>query len=234
MNRSIIRLFGVVILLFTVLIVWTSRWTVFDATALQNNSLNRLEFFATEKIKRGRILADNGAVLAESVRAGGGTWTRRYPYGPLFSQAVGYNVLSEAQRDRARMVARLGIAGQTDRLDERVRLLQRRHPRSVTTCTRRSTRRRRGWRGSWCCTPSRLHGHRGSVVAIVPQTGAVKVMYSAPSYNDNEPSSCKFPAAAWSTMPPRAELPPGSTFKLVTTTAALDSGKYTPDSVDQR
>ncbi len=54
MNRSIIRLFGVVILLFTVLIVWTSRWTVFDATALQNNSLNRLEFYATEKVKRGR------------------------------------------------------------------------------------------------------------------------------------------------------------------------------------
>ena len=93
MNRSIIRLFGVVILLFTVLIVWTSRWTVFDATALQNNSLNRLEFYATEKIKRGRILADNGAVLAESVHAGGGTWTRRYPYGPLFAQTVGYNVL---------------------------------------------------------------------------------------------------------------------------------------------
>ncbi len=60
MNRSIIRLFGVVILLFTVLIVWTSRWTVFNATALQNNSLNRLGFYASLKVKRGEILADNG------------------------------------------------------------------------------------------------------------------------------------------------------------------------------
>ncbi len=90
MNRSIVRLFGVVILMFTVLIVWTSRWTVFSATALNNNSLNRLQFYASLKVKRGAILADDGRVLAKSVRAGGGTWKREYPTAGLFSQAVGY------------------------------------------------------------------------------------------------------------------------------------------------
>ncbi|MDE3111206.1 MAG: hypothetical protein KGL02_14880, partial [Acidobacteriota bacterium] len=94
MNRSIVRLFAVVILMFSVLVVWTSRWTVFSATALNNNSLNKLQFFATEKIKRGRILAGNGDVLAKSVRGSGGLWTRRYPFGSLFSQAVGFNILS--------------------------------------------------------------------------------------------------------------------------------------------
>ncbi|HUY58576.1 MAG TPA: penicillin-binding protein 2 [Solirubrobacteraceae bacterium] len=228
MNRSIIRLFGVVILLFTVLIVWTSRWTVFDATALQNNSLNRLEFFATEKIKRGRIIADNGAVLAESVRAGGGTWTRRYPYGSLFAQAVGYNVLSQSQRaglEWSRASELLGkptgltsvfgsfnggpkVGDQVDStLDPKAQRLAR----------------------------SLLAGRVGSVVAIVPQTGAVKVMYSNPTYNDNdlkahcppnpEVIGCQFNYAT------QAGLPPGSTFKLITTTAALDSGRYTPSSI---
>ena len=44
MNGSIARLFVVVILLFALLVAWTSRWTVFDATALQNNPLNKLAY----------------------------------------------------------------------------------------------------------------------------------------------------------------------------------------------
>src|ERR1700728_3137179 len=92
MNRSIIRLFGVVILLCTLLIVWTSRWTVFSATELNNNPRNQLGYYASLKVKRGEILADNGAVLAKSVRAPGGTWNRDYPEGPLFSQAVGFYI----------------------------------------------------------------------------------------------------------------------------------------------
>ncbi len=74
----------------------------------------------------------------------------------------------------------------------------------------------------------------GSVVAIVPQTGAVKVMYSTPSYNNNDPNPARArrpPAAASTSTPTQGGYPPGSTFKLVTTTAALNSGRYTPDSI---
>ena len=41
MNRSIVRLFAVVILLFTRAVVWTSRWTVFSATALEQQPLEQ-------------------------------------------------------------------------------------------------------------------------------------------------------------------------------------------------
>ena len=34
-----------------------------------------------------------------------------------------------------------------------------------------------------------LAGRAGSVVALDPQTGAIKVMYSNPSYNDNHPQA---------------------------------------------
>ena len=97
MNAPIARLFGVVILLFTLLVVWTSRWTVIDSKALQNNTLNARTLIDEEKIDRGRILADNGDVLAKSVPAPGGTFTRKYPTGSLFAQAVGYSIVSEGE-----------------------------------------------------------------------------------------------------------------------------------------
>jgi peptidoglycan glycosyltransferase len=69
MNRAILRLFGVMTLLFAVLVAFTSRWTVFSATALQNNPLNRLALYASEKVKTGSLLADDGAALAERRRS---------------------------------------------------------------------------------------------------------------------------------------------------------------------
>ncbi len=74
MNVPIARLFGVIVVLFTLLVVWTSRWTVFQAGALNNDVLNRRTLIDELKIKRGRIIADDGTVLARSVPAVGGTY----------------------------------------------------------------------------------------------------------------------------------------------------------------
>jgi peptidoglycan glycosyltransferase len=222
MNRPIAHLFTVIMVLFGLLIIWTSRWTVFDASALQHNSLNKLDFYASLKIERGRILADNGEVLARSVRAGGGTWTRVYPQGSLFAQAVGYDNArfgSSAGLEQYHSALLSGRAGSTlssvfgplgggqqvgDDLETTL------DPRAQTMAR------------------SLLAGRPGSVVALVPQTGAVKVLYSNPSYNDNAPDAkggTQFFRAV------QGEYPPGSTFKIVTTTAALNSGKYTPNSM---
>ena len=97
MNTAILRLFGFCVILFALLVVFTSRWTVFDATALQNNPLNRSQFLAELTVKRGRILADNGQVLARSVKGPGDTWTRTYPTGSLFAQAVGYLIADKGE-----------------------------------------------------------------------------------------------------------------------------------------
>jgi len=88
-----------------------------------------------------------------------------------------------------------------------------------------------------------LAGRTGAVVAIDPRTGAILALASSPSFDPNRLSSHS-PAAIraaydeYSTDPKRPllnrplaqTLPPGSTFKLVTAAAALESGNYTPDS----
>jgi peptidoglycan glycosyltransferase len=219
MSRPIARLFAFFLVLFAFLIAWTSRWTVFEASSLNKNPLNSRALIDTLKIREGRILADNGEVLAKSVPAGDGTWRRVYPQGSLFAQAVGYFNARENQRaglessDLAYLEGSsqglgsvFGPTGGTQVGDD-----------VHTTLDPAGQREAR----------AALAGQAGSVVAIEPSTGAVLVMYSNPSYNDNDPSAggSQFDIAT------QAQDPPGSTFKVVTATAAIDSGKFTPNSM---
>lgn len=85
-------------------------------------------------------------------------------------------------------------------------------------------------------------GYTGAVVALNPQTGAVLAMASTPSYDPNRLASHdpQVQERAWQAytaerngVPLRnraveAIYPPGSTFKLVTAAAALESGVATP------
>lgn len=78
-----------------------------------------------------------------------------------------------------------------------------------------------------------------SVVALEPDTGKILAMASLPSYDPNELASHDFPSVieAYERLDAREDeplvnrairttLPPGSTFKLVTAAAAIESGKY--------
>ncbi|MEA2271836.1 MAG: penicillin-binding protein, partial [Solirubrobacteraceae bacterium] len=83
-----------------------------------------------------------------------------------------------------------------------------------------------------------LAGRKGAVVALDPHTGAVKVFASVPSYNPNDVRSAQTfrrlnqdnTNAPLFDRVTQAGYPPGSTFKVVTAIAALDSGRYTPSS----
>ncbi|HET9105064.1 MAG TPA: penicillin-binding transpeptidase domain-containing protein [Solirubrobacteraceae bacterium] len=220
MNGPIAKLFGVVVLLFALLIVWTSRWTVFEASSLAANPLNKRTLVDALRIKRGRILADDGTVLARSVRAPGQTWSRTYPTGSLFAQPVGYfNALQgqafglersrgpELQGLQTGLSSVFGPLGGSQRVGDDV----------YTTLDAKAQR----------LAVQLLAGRAGAVVAITPRTGAVKVLYGSPSYDDNH-----YNPATTSTFDraTQSSYPPGSTFKIVTATAAIDSGRFTPNS----
>ena len=227
MRPQIVRLFGVFVFLFALLIVFTSRWTVLDASSLQNNSLNRLALLQELRIKRGKILADDGTVLARSVPAQGGTWSRTYPTGSLFAQPIGYEIAAQdrhAGLEKAEnsylIAAPSGLSsvfGQVSpsRVGDDV----------YTTLDPKAQR----------AAVQALAGQAGSVVALDPRTGAIKVMYSNPGYNDNNPDSSACRSCSQVNWATQGAYAPGSTFKVVTAAAGIDSGQYTPNStVDGR
>jgi penicillin-binding protein A len=234
-NAPIARLFALIVVLFGLLVVFTSRWTVFEADELRDNALNRRELLAQQRVRRGAIRASNGGLLARSLERGDGTFTRTYPTGSLFSHAVGYSYIttSRAGLERSQNDVLSGRAdGELGSIFDRLSGSSQRGDEVRTTLHERAQR----------VALQQLGDRRGAVVALDPRTGAVRVMASVPQYDPNAVGAADdFTALNRDDNAPllnrttQAGYPPGSTFKVVTAIAAIDSGRYRPDSrVDGR
>ena len=231
MNRQIVQLFGLSVLLFATLVAFTSWWTVLGADDLEDNSANRRPLIEEQRIPRGLVRARDGTVLARSLPRGSGstrTFTRTYPTGPLFSHAVGYNFISKGRAglERSRNDDLTGKESEFSSIFSQLQSKDRRGKDITTTLDARAQR----------TALQALGGRRGSIVAVEPQTGRVRVMVSVPEYDPNAVPRrfAELNRGAGSPLVNRAtqsRYPPGSTFKVVTAAAALDSGKYTPQSI---
>jgi peptidoglycan glycosyltransferase len=232
MNSPIARLFGFVIVLFLLLIGFTSRWTVFQAQSLRNNPLNARSVLEQQLIPRGSIRADDGTVLARSTRGRGGAYTRTYPTGDLFALPIGYSYtsLGRAGLESARNSELTGRAN-VSQLNSVINQLTGHKQVGDDVYSTLDPKAQR-------IAVAQLAGRKGSVVALDPQTGAVKVMASFPSYDPNQLRAGQAALArldqsgqSLQNRATQAAYLPGSTFKVVTAIAAIDSGRYTPDSM---
>jgi peptidoglycan glycosyltransferase len=230
-NRQIVQLFGLSLLLFAALIAYTSRWTVFEAESLADRPVNRRALLEEQQIPRGLIKAADGTILARSVPRGRGarrTFSRTYPTGPLFSHAVGYSFISRGRAglERSRNDDLTGKQSEFSSIFSELQSKQREGEDLITTLDPKAQK----------VAIQALGGRRGSIVAVEPQTGRVRVMLSVPQYDANDVPDrfSQFAHAQDSPLLNRAtqsRYPPGSTFKVVTAAAALDSGKFTPESI---
>ncbi len=229
MNKPIIRVFAVLLLLFGLLAYFTTRWTVLDRADLQANPQNKRELLAEQKIERGSISAENGTLLARSLRRGDGTYARRYPENGLFAQTVGYSFLNPGTAGLERFYNGQ-LTGRTAGLDQTLRKLQGKRQQGNDLRTALDPQ-------SQQIALDQLAGRPGAVVALDPRNGRVKVMASVPSYDPNVLRSARQTAVLNSA--PGAPLlnrttaglyPPGSIFKVVTAAAAIDSGLFEPTS----
>jgi peptidoglycan glycosyltransferase len=218
-NASISRLFVLVLVLFALLVAFTSRWTVFEAEALRNNDNNRRELLAEQLIKRGVIRADNGEVLAGSRALPQKRFGRRYPTGPLFAHAVGCTSLDRGRSGiedyyndaltgrRTEFIGALDSLLGPDKLGDGLRTTLSSKSQKVAT------------------DALAAREQRGAVVAMELKTGAVKVLAAKPSF-DPSTGDC----GANLNLATQGLFPPGSTMKALTASAAIDSGRYEPSS----
>jgi peptidoglycan glycosyltransferase len=224
MNDQIVKLFGVIVVLFALLVFFTSRWTVFDASALNHNPLNQRTAIAQSQIKRGPILADDGEVLARSIPAGGGTWKRTYPQGSLFAQTVGYWRGSGDDAGLELSYAN-ALQGSTSTVSSVFGALSSHPDDGDTLDTTLDPRAQAAARVG-------LAGRVGAVVALDPRDGDVLALYADPTYDPNHPNAtCNGVTCSYFDQATESALPPGSTFKIVTATGAIDTGHFTPSSV---
>jgi peptidoglycan glycosyltransferase len=216
MNAPIYRLFALFVVLFAVLIGFTSRWAIFGAKRLQDNPRNARTVLEEQQVKRGVIRADDGTVLAGSVPLSENRYGRRYPTGDLFGQPVGWDDVRLGRGGLERFYndqltgASNEFAGIIDSLSKKTKV----GDDLDTTLDPKAQK----------AAFAALNGRKGAVVAMDVKTGAVRVLAGNPPFDPAKPAKNQFITAT------QGLYPPGSTFKTVTATAALDTGKYEPGS----
>lgn len=219
-----------------VLLAQTTYLQGIDAARLNEDSRNLRTMIARFESPRGKILLHDGTVIATSRVTGDGRYRYRrfYPNGPLYAAVTGYVSLYSAG----------GIEQAEDAVlsgsDPRVKV------RGLVDGTRvgatlRLTIDRRAQRAAY--EGLRDTGLPGAAVAIDPKTGEILAMVSFPSYDPNAYTTFNTvklgrvdkrlqddPGNPLLNRTIQQNYPPGSTFKVVTSAAALSSGKYGPNT----
>ena len=235
MNRQITRLAVVGVVLIASLIVATTYWQTWAVAGLESRQDNAIQRVAQFTIDRGLIYTADGTVLARNVRQrvkGKTLYFRRYPQAGLAAHAVGY---STQMRARAGLEQSMNdyLTGSNANLNtvlsttvDKLRGATIRGNRLVLTIRPNAQR----------VALQALGGRCGAVVVLEPKTGRVLVMASSPTYDPNlverrfgQISRIRAACAQAAPLLNRATrglYAPGSTFKVVTAAAALDSGRY--------
>ncbi len=232
-DRQIRRLGLAFLVLFVLLLAQVNYLQVFAANRLANNPANQRLLLEEYDVDRGNILArDERTVLARSRPTSGQLkYLRTYPGGSLYGQITGYysvvygrSALESAYNDY--LAGRAAELLPQNLVDE----ILGRPKRGATVVTTIDPVLQR-------TAEDALGNLPGAVVAMDPKSGQILAMYANPAYDPTPLASHnpKAVRAAWKRLndtPSKPLLsrasqelfPPGSTFKLVTTAAALENG----------
>lgn len=229
MDRRIRRVFFAVVALFALLAIYTARWTVIDARSLNQNALNKIPAQKNAMKPRGSILAASGKLLARSTKQSDGQYVRSYPTGELFAHPLGYSFAFYGQAGSEKFWNDR-LTGRSQSVGTVLDQLLGRGGEQQDLVTNLDV-------GAQRLATDLMGSHRGAVVVIDPSSGEVPVYVSRPGYDpklmDTNAGVNQLNSAKSSPLFDRvsdAAYPPGSTFKVVTAAAALDSGAMTTTS----
>jgi peptidoglycan glycosyltransferase len=219
---------------FAVLFVQLNRLTVFEAGALNRNPNNTRQIIRDFSQPRGTITTTDGEVIARSVPATDRfKLQRQYPDGALYAAVTGYFSFTLGSSG-VEKIYNDQLAGRTQGLSLRHLgdlFVKKDRVGDVTVTLRNDLQK---------VASQALGNQQGSVVALDPRTGAILALFSNPSFDPNtlanhDTVAATSAAQALDASPDKPRLArtyqeryfPGSTFKIITSTAALTSGKVT-------
>lgn len=237
MIRQINRVTAVIILLLLALIINISYIQVFNAKDLRGQPGNQRVTLTEYSRERGPILLGSQSIAESTPTLDALKYLRTYPDETIFAPITGfYSVLYGATGIESE--ANDVLAGNDSRffVDRLQQLFANREPKGGAVRLTIDPE-------AQSAAMKALNGRTGAVVAIDPTTGAILALASSPSFDPNLLSSHdaaeiqknyeELNADPEQPMLNRAlamTLPPGSTFKLVTAAAALESGLYNATS----
>lgn len=211
--------------LFAVLIGNLTYIQVFKAAEYQDMPSNNHTITKARYIKRGSIITADGLTLAESIQQEDGTYVRSYPNGNLAAHAVGYYSQQygssgvESSQDKT-LTGSKDYSSWQNALNSLAGITEPGNSVQLTIDSRIQQ-----------AAEQALAGRKGAIVVLDPRTGAVLAWASAPAY-DNTDIAAAMEAAnasggADTSMFDRATqalYSPGSTFKTITLSSALENG----------
>ena len=238
MNKQITRLALTGLGMIVALVVATTYWQAWAAGDLADRQDNQIQRVAEFTIERGEIRG-KGATWAtnrEEKKAGRTFFFREYPTRGLAAHVVGYSTQSRFRTGLERSLNDY-LTGQNANLSTVLEtFVDKAKGATIQGNDLRLTLVPRAQRAAQNALGSRC----GAVVALEVDSGKVLAMYSSPTYDPNlveedfdqvtgVRADCRRPDALLNRAT-AGLYAPGSTFKVVTAAAAIDSGRYTPGS----
>lgn len=225
LGNRLVSLVTVFTMMFALLVANLTYIQVFKADYYQTLPNNNHTIAKSAKVQRGAIIAADGATLTESVKQSDGTYARTYPQGNVATHTVGY-LSSQYGASGIEATMNQTLTGHSDysTWSSAINAMAGiETPGSSVVLTINSQMQK--------AAEQALQGHRGAIVVLNPSTGAVLAKASNPSFDYNDIGAAMSGNNA--SLVDRATqtlYTPGSTFKIVSLAAALDSGVATLDS----
>ena len=200
--------------LFTCMIGYFIYFEAVLSPDVINNPYNARQDAFAEKIIRGKILASDGTVLAETKTAEDGTETRSYPFGNVFSHVVGYSTRGRAGLETlANFYLLTSDMPVVERIQNEIKEEKNQGNQVITTLD--VNLQKTAW--------DALGSNRGAAVVLEAGTGRVLAMVSKPDFDpeqinanwdsltsEDDTESALYNRAA------QGLYAPGSTFKIIT------------------
>jgi peptidoglycan glycosyltransferase len=234
-NGQVRKVAAVILVAFLLLLAAPFYWQVVAAERLANDPRNTRVLIKEYAIERGPIVLADRTPVAESVRSRDRNdpleYVRHYPDGPRYGMITGFYslVFGRTLVEQEFNSYLLGRAPEQFAQNVTDLLTARSSPGGTLVLTLD--------RATQAAAQDALGDRKGAVVALDPRTGAVLAMTTFPRYDPNDLSShdperirrywdrlVKDPDGPLLNRAAGGLYPPGSTFKVVTSAAALENG----------